>query len=539
METYAFLPREAVTAFLMGCPQCSTNNPTSASAIDASVDHLQQTPISVTNAELFHSANEQWSSSTFACSTPVKQNEESSSVVKTDSGGALSTVAIKIATGADKENFTDNECHITVVAETKYGNKRKRTVPLKRNIRQPCKVVEVTTAANTTGGNSSSGSSTLKNSSNSSCTLILSSSSSSLSSRTESCSGISRSSGGWWSKWGVCSNGSRLSVSVGGSDFSGANSNMQPLDLSSSPLLTVSPTQTTIRSSSSPSVVTDDFFYKRKRVRRRRVRPKRLNRPSLGYRGGHYEDEDTTMSDRDGEYEVVRNSYRGGGNDDVGSGVNEEVDGSITDEQQNVVIGEKIESRETDEEDDGPKPAKMQRRMSEGMGDRKNNNNDEDYYDKVASVVTSAVKTTVAAISCCIGDNGQKLSEDAVSKNLDMEILPEETSEIKEGSTKIYGTEVDESDKNQVRKYTYNNNIHTYNHISRTIFNNRVDKIYHWVIIINTFQFYDVLSLTQTPNWAWVKSVLYSWRSEWCILVRNRVSRKWEEGKSEKRKGKD
>lgn len=451
METYAFLPREAVTAFLMGCPQCSTNNPTSASVIDASVDNLQQTPLSVTNAELFHCAKvDQWSSSTFACSTPVKQNEESSSAVKTEYDSALSTVAIEIATGADKENVTDNECHIAVVAATKGGNKRKRTVPLKRNVRQPCQVIEVATAVTTTAGNSSSDSSTLKNSSNSSCTLILSSSSSSLSSRTESCSGVSRSSGGWWSKWGVCSNGSRLSVSVGGSDFSGVNSNMQPLDLSSSPLLTVSPTQTTIRSSSSPSVVADDFFYKRKRVRRRRIRPKRLNRSSLGYRGGHYEDVDTTVSDCDGDNEVVRNSYRDSDNDDVGSGANEEADGSITDEQHNAVTGEQVGGGEMDEEDDGPKPAKMQRKMGRGMGDRKNNNNDDDYYDKAASVVTLALKTTVAAISCCMGDSGQKETEDAVSRNIGMEEQPE----VPVGFSEVDGTEVNKSDKNQVRKHT-------------------------------------------------------------------------------------
>jgi len=253
----------------------------------------------------------------------------------------------------------------------------------------------------------------------------------------------------------MCSNGSRLSVSVGGSDFSGVNSNMQPLDLSSSPLLTVSPPQTTIRSSSSPSIVADDFFYKRKRVRRRRVRPKRLNRSLLGYRGGHYEDEDTTMSDCDGNYEVITNSYQDGGNDDVGSGVNEEVDGSIADEQHSVGAGEKVGSGEIDEEDDGPKPAKMQRKMSEGLGDRKNNNNDDDYYDKAASAVTLAMKTTVAAISCFTDDSGQNIAEDVVSKNIVMEGPPEGTSEIQKGFTEIYRTEVDKSDKNQVRQYTY------------------------------------------------------------------------------------
>lgn len=446
METYAFLPREAVTAFLMGCPQCSTNNSTSASTVDASVEGLQQTSHAVTNVEFFQCPNvEQWSSSKFACSTPVKQNEESNSVVKPDSvDGTNSIVATEVTMGADKENVTDNECQIAVVATTKGGNKRKRTVPLKRNVRQPCQVLEATTAAITTAGNSSSDSSTLKNSSNSSCTLMLSSSSSSLSSRAESGSGVSRSSGGWWSKWGVCSNGSRLSVSIGGSDFSGVNSNMQPLDLSSSPLLTVSPTQTTIRSSSSPSVVTDDFFYKRKRIRRRRVRPKRLNRSSLGRRGDNCEEDDTSMSDCDSNYEVVRNSYRDSGN--VGSCVNVEADGSIIDEQHTAMMGEKVDSGEIDEEEyEGPRPAKIQKRMREEMGDRKYNNNDDDFYDKATSAVTSIVKTTVATINCCDGDNSQKNVEDALSSSM--------VTETQEEFTEIDRTEGDESDENQVRLY--------------------------------------------------------------------------------------
>lgn len=442
METYAFLPREAVTAFLMGCPQCSTSNPTSASTVDASVDSLQQISHAVTKGEFFQCPNvEQWSSSKFACSTPVKQNEESSSAVKPDSvNGTNSIVATEVTMGADKENCTDNECQIAVVATTKGGNKRKRTVPLKRNVRQPCQVLEAATAATTTAGNLSSDSSTLKNSSNSSCTLILSSSSSSLSSRVESGSGVSRSSGGWWSKWGVCSNGSRLSVSIGGSDFSGVNSNMQPLDLSSSPLLTVSPTQTTIRSSSSPSVVTDDFFYKRKRIRRRRVRPKRLNRSSLGRRGGNCEEDDTSMSDCDGDYEVVRNSYRDSG--DVGSCVNVEADGSIIDEQHTAMMGEKVDSGEIDEEEyEGPRPAKIQKRMREEMGDRKYNNNDDDFYDKATSAVTSIVKTTVATINCCDGDRTKMKTE------------------TQEELTEIDKTEDDESDENQVRLYS---NIYIY-----------------------------------------------------------------------------
>lgn len=440
METYAFLPREAVTAFLMGCPQCSTSNPTSASTVDASVDGLQQTSHAVTNVEFFQYPNvEQWSSLKFACSTPVKQNEESSNAVKPDSvDGTNSIVATEVIMGADKENITDNECQIAVVATTKGGNKRKRTVPLKRNVQQPCQVLEAATIATTTAGNSSSDSSTLKNSSNSSCTLLLSSSSSSFSSRAESGSGVSRSSGGWWSKWGVCSNGSRLSVSIGGSDFSGGNSNMQPLDLSSSPLLTVSPTQTTIQSSSSPSVVTDDFFYKRKRIRRRRVRPKRLNRSSLGRRGGSCEENDTSMSDCDGNYEVVRNSYRDSG--DVSSCANVEADGSIINEH-TVMMGEKVDSGEIDEEEyEGPRPAKIQKRMREEMGDRKYNNNDDDFYDKATSAVTSIVKSTVATINCCDGDNGQKNVEDALSSSM-----------VKKTQEEF--TEIDESDENQVRLY--------------------------------------------------------------------------------------
>jgi len=158
------------------------------------------------------------------------------------------------------------------------------------------------------------------------------------------------------------------------------------------------------------------------------------------------------VSDRDGDYEVVRNSYQDSDNGD--NGINEVVDESIMNEQHNVVMGENVGGGEMDEEDDGPKPAKIQRRMGEGMGDRKNNNNDDDYYDKAASVVTLALKTTVEAISCCTGDSGQKETEDAVSRNMLMEGPPEETPVIPEGFTEIDGTEVDKTDKNQVRQYT-------------------------------------------------------------------------------------
>jgi len=153
------------------------------------------------------------------------------------------------------------------------------------------------------------------------------------------------------------------------------------------------------------------------------------------------------MSDRDCDYEVVRNSYRDSGNDDVSSCVNEEADGSIIDEQHNAMIVEKVGGGEIDEEYEGPKPAKIQKRLGEGMGDRKNNNNDDDFYDKAASVVTVAVKTTVADINCCDGDNGQIIAEDALSRNIVMEGSPE----VQEEFTEIDRTEVNESDENQVR----------------------------------------------------------------------------------------
>jgi len=150
------------------------------------------------------------------------------------------------------------------------------------------------------------------------------------------------------------------------------------------------------------------------------------------------------MSDCDGNYEVVRNSYRDSGN--VGSCVNVEADGSIIDEQHTAMMVEKVDSGEIDEEEyEGPRPAKIQKRMREEMGDRKYNNNDDDFYDKATSAVTSVVKTTVVTINCCDGDNGQKNVEDALSNSM--------VTETQEEFTEIDRNEGDESDENQVRLY--------------------------------------------------------------------------------------
>lgn len=432
METYAFLPREAVTAFLMGCPQCSTNNTTLTT-----VDNMQQPPLStVTTAGFCDGVRvEQWSSS-FACSTPVKRETEN-----IDTTESRRMPVVTVADVQDKENvIVDNggQAIPAVATTSKAGNKRKRTVPLKRDVRQPCTVIAtVATAAAVLSSGTSTGSSTLKNSSNGSCsTLVLSSSSSSC--RTDN-SGFSRSSGGWWSKWGICSNSSRLSGSVGGgsSDLSG---NTQPLDLSSSPLFAaVSPSPVAIRSSSSPSVATDDFFYKRRRVRLRRVRPKRLTRSCLGHRDSRHEaDDDTSASDRECSEEVVQSSYRG-----VNEGLNSD----------GITEGRYVNTRERvggvdDDDDDGPRPAKMKR------NNNNNNDDDEKYYGKATAedmvTTTVTVMTEAVARRCCADDSDRVTEEDAVMVDAIMNGPLVIKTEIQEEFPESDGTEVDESDENQV-----------------------------------------------------------------------------------------
>lgn len=445
METYAFLPREAVTAFLMGCPQCSTNNTTLTT-----VDNMQQPPLSTVTTAGFRDdvRIEQWSSSSFACSTPVKREAKN-----IDTAESRKTPVATVADVQDKENvIADNggQAIAAVATATKAGNKRKRTVPLKRDVRQPCAVIATAaTAAAVLSSGTSTGSSTLKHSSNGSCcsTLVLSSSSSSC--RTDN-SGLSRSSGGWWSKWGICSNSSRLSGSMGGgsSDLSG---NTQPLDLSSSPLFAaVSPSSVAIRSSSSPSVTADDFFYKRRRVRRRRVRPKRLTRSCLGHRDNRHEaddddDDNTSASDRECSEEVVRSGYRGV----VDSGVNEGLYGGGVTAGRYVNTSERVGGVETDDDDDeGPRPAKMKR--------NNNNNNDdvEKYYDKAMAVdmvtTTVTVMTEAVARRCCTDDNGRVTVEDAETVDAVTDGPLMIKAEIREELPESDGTEVDESDENQV-----------------------------------------------------------------------------------------
>lgn len=442
METYAFLPREAVTAFLMGCPQCSTNNTTLTT-----VDNMQQLlPSTVTTTGFCDGVHiEQWSSSSsFACSTPVKREAENIEPADTTepSRRPLTTV---VADVQNKENvIMDNGGQTTaaVAILTKLGNKRKRTVPLRRNVRQPCQVIATAAATATDtvmSRNTSTGSSTLKNSSNGSrSTLVLSSSSSSC--RTNN-SGLSRSSGGWWSKWGMCSNSSRLSGSVGSgsSDLSG---NTLPLDLSPSPLLVVSPSS--IRSLSSPSVATEDFFYRRRRVCRRRVEPKRLTRSCLGRCDNRHEgDEDTSASDRECSKKVIRDNYRSV----VDSAVNEELNRGGVTEGRNVNSGERVGSVETDDDDDdGPRPAKMKR--------NNNNNNNEEYYDKttVVDMVTTTVMVMTGAMakSCCTSDSDRVTEEDAVTVDTMTDGRLMIKAEIREEFPESDGTELDESDENQV-----------------------------------------------------------------------------------------
>lgn len=422
METYAFLPREAVTAFLMGCPQCTTNMSTAAACATATEHPSQPSSQSATTNGFCPGANvdQSWSMP-FACSTPVKSDAEN--LRRTDVEAAIAdsqrtamNVAATAAVGPDKENV------LVTLATSAAGNKRKRTLPLKRrDARQPCQVIAASgvTVTSTSGGESST--STLKNSSgNSSCTLVLSSpsSSSSLSSRTEH-SGVSRSSGGWWSKWGMCKNISSLRTGASGaggsSDLSCVASNAQPLDLSSSPVISPAPTMAILSSSSA----TEDFFYKRRRVRRRRVRPKRLNRSCLGrYDGYHAEGNDTSVSDGDVIGEEARTRHS---DCDVGYAVSSDVNGgaNVHGVEKTKFVGERELTGcvETGEEDDGPRPAKIKKILDENVGD---NNNDDDYFDKTAAAVavevavtttTVAVKETMPKVQLTIGgvtdDNSQ------------------------------------------------------------------------------------------------------------------------------------
>lgn len=436
METYAFLPREAVTAFLMGCPQCSTNNAggIANAGCATTVENPQQPPQlepqppppSVPGPGFCHVSVEQSPSlSSFTCSTPVKQevSTENCTKVGMDSAVVDGTVDVVAGSVANKENVTDNAGHTM----TTRNNKRKRTVPTKRG-QQPSEDTVVAVV-----GNTSTGSSTLKNSSNcsSSNTLLLSSSSSS--SKTDH-SGASRLSG-WWSR-GMCS---RLSASAGGiSDLSAVNN--VPLDLSSSsPLSAVSPVPTA--RSSSPSVA-EDFFYRRRCVRRRRLRPKRLSRSCRGRRI-HYEDDDTSASDvdrcRDSGNKVVLDNQSS--NSSVSGGVDEGVV-SIKDARDE---GNRIRDVEIDEEDDGPRPAKVKKtldRESRGYCYSRNNN-DDDYYDK--ATVTAKSHCDMDSDHVTVDTTDMVIKESAVEANTTVTAVESEKC--------VENSSVEDFDENQVSEY--------------------------------------------------------------------------------------
>lgn len=449
-----FLPREAVTAFLMGCPQCSTNSAAST-AVCASVDNQQllPQPLAPIPASGFgrDEHNDQWSLSSFACSTPVKCEPDNHCVDKTVATDERSVLAAGVA-GADKENVKDNDGQtsagdrVSTSAPANTGrNRRKRAVPLKRDVREPCRDLAVTAAStNVVSDNTSAGSSTLKNSTNSSCTLIMSSSSSS--SRTDR-SGISRSSSGWWSKGEVGSNRSRMSASGSGGNSSGLSAgagNMQPLDLSSSPLSAILPaSNATIRSSSSPSLEREDFFYKRRRVCRRRAKPKRLIRSSFNHRGGRQDDDNTSTSDHDDDdSEVTRNGC-------CRNGIDKEI---VTDNiyAREIFLGKRVGDLDANEGNDGPKPAKLKRKLDERMVDRKNNNNDDNCYDKVTAMATTS---TVATVSCCTDAGKRAVKAEVVMVDVVTGQASTTLMETQEEVTENKGSEANESDENQVSRF--------------------------------------------------------------------------------------
>jgi len=177
----------------------------------------------------------------------------------------------------------------------------------------------------------------------------------------------------------------------GSSDLSCVASNVQPMDLSSSPAISPAPTMAILSSSSA----TEDFFYKRKRVRRRRVRPKRLNRSCLGrYDGYHAESNDTSVSDGDVGKEEARIRHS---DCDVSYAVSRAVSGgaNVHGVEKTKFVGERDSTGCAGEEDDGPKPAKIKKMLDEHVGD---NNNDDDYFDKTAAAVAALVTTTTVAV---------------------------------------------------------------------------------------------------------------------------------------------
>lgn len=404
METYAFLPREAVTAFLMGCPQCSTTNSASSAAIE---NPLRPIGTAVVDQRC----------RSFACSTPVKRDVP-------DTGG---TVPADVE--PDKENVSEDDRRPTTAAatgvtKTKIGNKRKRTVPLKHDVlRQPCRIIAAAdaVAAATSSNTLNAGSGILKNSSSSSCAPAILSSSSSSSSRMTNYSGASRSSvGGWWSttKWAVCKNSDVSGANASRlSDSSGciAGNAAQPLDLSSSPA---------VGHSSSPA---EDFFYKRRRVRRRRsVRPKQLrSRSRFGLRNRHDDYDDTSANDDDDDDDIsVRCGQRlFGVNGKVEIGGIEE-NGETTDKRDGQVKG--VRTADDNDKEDGPRPAKIQRRLDEKTSD---NNNDDDYYDKAAAVKELPHQTMDDAVIVSTEQSMETASVCEIFINIDGEDLSNEWKE--------------------------------------------------------------------------------------------------------------
>lgn len=480
METYAFLPREAVTAFLMGCPQCSTNNSMGSTATEStSVDGAQQLTITstatVTTTNFCRGVSvEQWSSSAFACSTPVKHDAETGETKDLNE----TVIIVESVLGADKENVERQTTALMEAKTCKVNNKRKRTVPLKIGVRQPCRMIPVTSTVES--DNKNNGGSTLKNSSNSSsssrsCTLLLSSPSSSslLSSRTDN-SGVSRSSGYWWSKWGQqqrCNNRS-VSGTSGNLGSTCTLNNMQPLDLSSSP------TPTAVCSSSSS---VENYFYKRRYIRRRRVRSKRLNRSHLG-RGRsdyHEDDDDISVSGCTGEYDDVIDGVRG-------NGVNRSMDGGKIVGKRAKVKNKMVGDLETDEEDGCPRPSKIKCSLAGKLVDRRNNNNDDDYYNKVAAVVAARRTTTMTsmvAINCHNDDSDQIVAENMETPRTPME-------RIQGAFFESYLKEQDVTENNQVSHYE-KDNIISHSLLLMTVFDimdGSCDKfIYDTILIRGNF----------------------------------------------------
>jgi hypothetical protein len=168
-----------------------------------------------------------------------------------------------------------------------------------------------------------------------------------------------------------------------------------------------------------------------------------LNRPSFNRCGGRQEDDNTSTSDRDdNDDEVARDSHR-----------RNDIDKEIVVDNRHareMFLGKRVGDLETNKGNDGPKPAKLKRKLEDRTVDRRNNNNDDNCYDKVAAMATTS---TVATVSCCTGAGGRAIKAEVVVVDVVTEQASTTLLETQEEITENKGSEANELDENQVSRY--------------------------------------------------------------------------------------